>query len=148
MKSAAHPESKPASKTATQTQSRADARPVRRVVVPIEGTDSEFLTQELAAEWASALSVPVHAIHITDAPDEVNDDMWQYVQKACERWSVPLDTQSLAGTEPAHEILEELDAMDLLIIGTRRLTGRFHVGSVTQKILHDAPCAVQVVRLE
>ncbi len=133
---------------ASKTEARPDARPVRRVVVPIEGTDSEFLTQELAAEWASALGVSAHAVHVSAAPDEANEDLWSYFQKACDRWGVELDTQQLAGTDAAQEILAELDAMDLLVIGTRRLTGRFHVGSVTQAILRDAPCAVQVVRLE
>lgn len=125
-----------------------NAQPVRRVVIPVEGTDREYVVQEQAAEWASALGVPVYAVHVETAPEGAHNDLWKYVQKACDRWGVALQVRVLAGTEPADEILAELDAMDLLIIGTRRLTGRFHVGSVTESILRRAPCAVQVIRLE
>lgn len=124
------------------------ARPVARVVVPVAGTDREYVVQEQAAEWAAALDVPLYALHVSSAPDEINGDVWHYVNEVCERWGVDCETRAIAGTDPAEEVLQEVDAMDLIVIGTRKMTGRFHLGSVTDAILKDAPCAVQVVRLE
>lgn len=124
------------------------ARPVRRVVVPVSGTDREFFVQEQAAEYAAALDVPVYALHVTPRSDEVDDEVWKYLAAACDRWGIDLETQAIGGTDPAREILAEVDAMDLLVIGTRRMTERYHFGSVTEAVLREAPCAVQVVRLD
>lgn len=124
------------------------ARPVRRIVIPVAGTDREFLAQEQAAEHAAALGVPVYGLHVTPEPDNVDGSMWKFLRQTCDRWGVDLETRALAGTDAAQEILADVDAMDLIVIGTHRLTDRYHFGSVAEAIIRKAPCAVQVIRLD
>lgn len=120
--------------------------PVRRVVVPVEGSDREYLVQEHAVALAGALEVPLTAVHVQSATDGRND-VFAWLEKQAQGWGVELQTLTLQGQEPAAVLADELDAMDLVVIGSRRLGGRYHVGSVADRLIRDAPCPVQVVRL-
>lgn len=125
-------------------------RPADRIVVPVQGTDREFLAQQWAVEFAAALGVPVCAVHVSsgagDVPDE--DEIFSYVGEEAMKWGVPIETHVLAGgLDPVQAILDELKVRDLVVIGTRRLGGTFHVGSVTAELVRRAPCPVQVLRI-
>jgi len=123
-----------------------EPRAVRRVVVPVGGTDREYLAQEQAVEMAAALGAPVFGLHIhtdVDPPRAV----FQYLEQQCERWGVPLETRALGGTDAAAELLQETGPMDLVVIGTRRLGGAFHLGSVANRLIQEGQGPVQVVRL-
>lgn len=125
-----------------------DAHPVTRVVVPVEGSDREYLAQEHAVLTAAALGAPMVAVHVTHDLDEPEAQRFHYLRQAADRWGVQLQTQVLAGTDPAAVLLEELAATDLVVVGTRHAGRRYHVGSVTQALIASAPCAVQVLRIE
>jgi len=122
--------------------------PIRRVVVPVGGTAREFVAQEQAIEMAAALRVPVLALHISADPDRAPADTFEYVEKLAEKWGVPFDSEILADMEPAERLVNELDAVDLLVIGTRRMGRKYHFGSVAEHLLQKATCLIQVVRLD
>lgn len=132
----------------TQAQSAANEQsPIRRIVIPVQGTDREFLAQEHAISLASALGVPLAAVHVRNGSDDRSDDVFAWVRKHATAWGVALEERALMGEDPAQVLTDELDPLDLVVIGSRRLGGRYHVGSVADRLIRDAPCPVQVVRL-
>lgn len=124
------------------------ATPIRRVVIPVGGTSREFVAQEQAVEMAAAMQVPLVALHVRPDPDRAPDDVFQYIQQQADKWGVPFESEVLADTEPAQRLLSDLDSLDLLVIGTRRMGRRYHFGSVTEELLRHATCMIQVVRLD
>lgn len=121
--------------------------PARRIVVPIGGSDREFLAQEQAVEYAAALGIPLAAVHVSVAPDEADGGLFDYVKRLAERHQVACDCLTLYGDDPAVTLQDELDGMDLLVVGTENLGTRKDLDSHTKRLLGHAPCNVQVVRL-
>jgi len=116
-----------------------------RIVMPVSGSDREFLAQLTAVQLAAELRVPVTAVHVGDTDD---DEVFAYARKECDEWNVELDSVHLGG-DVVETLLSELGPRDLIVIGTRRLGhDGWHVGSVTLALIQRAPCPVQVVRLD
>lgn len=128
----------------------AESLPFDRIVVPVQGTDREYDVQQWAVEFASSTGAPIAAVHVSADPDQVPDDIFQFVDKLAGDRQVSLETHVLAGTEKevVDVLLSELDAMDLVIIGTRKLGRGYHVGSVSDGLIQGAPGPVQVLRIE
>lgn len=124
------------------------ARPVERVVVPVGGTDREFLAQQRAAEFAAAFDLPVRALHVATGPEEIEDDVFRFIHELCEKHGVENDCQVVIGDDPVVELRKELGPLDLVVVGTRRLGTRFHLSSIVERLIGSAPCMVQVVRLD
>lgn len=122
--------------------------PVRRIVVPVGGTDREFLAQEHAVLMASALDAPIAAVHVRADPEDAPADLFTYLREHAERWGVPLEEHVFVGNDVASILEEELEPLDLVVVGTRKMGSRFHVGSVAEHVVRHAPCPVQVVRLD
>ncbi len=122
-------------------------RPVSRVVIPVGGDDEEYLAQEQAVLFAAALDVPVRALHVTDDLESVSEALFGFLRQQGERWGVQLDTVVVPGADVPAVLLAEIDALDLVVIGTRRLGSRFHLGSIAERLVNESPGPVQVVRL-
>lgn len=126
-------------------------QPADRLVIPVEGTDREFEVQQWAVELAAALAIPMHALHVSRGnEEEVHEDHFSYLERTCGKWDVELETRIASRDDVAAEILDELGPRDLVVIGTRRLaeSSDYHVGSVAGELVRNAPCPVQIVRLE
>lgn len=123
-------------------------RPADRLVVPVQGTDREFVAQQWAVEFAAALGIPVYAVHIQNGEGEELTDQFDYLRSACEKWQIPLETRVAYASDVVDELVNELDTRDLVILGTRHMAGTYHVGSVASELVRRAPCPVQIVRLE
>ena len=121
-------------------------RPAARVVVPVQGTDREFVAEQWAVELAAALALPVHAVHVAPAGSD-GEGVFDFIRSVCEKWGVRLTTLVLHGSSVAEELVEELEPRDLVVIGTRRLAQDYHVGSVAADLVRRAPCPVQIMRL-
>lgn len=128
------------------TQAEREAAPIRRIVVPVEGSDREFLAQEHAVTLAAALDVPVHAVHVR-SPVGDHGDVFAWLQKEAEQWGVSLDCRSMDGSDAGAEIVLELQPLDLVVIGSSHAGSKYHLGSVAEHLIRHAPCPVQVVRL-
>lgn len=126
-------------------------QPMDRIVVPVEGSDREFEVQQWATELAGALSVPIHALHVSSGrEDDLHEDHFSFLEKLCEKWEVDLEKRVASREDVTQEILDELGPRDVVVIGTRHManSGDYHVGSVAAALVRQAPCPVQVVRLE
>ncbi len=120
--------------------------PADRVVVPVAGTDREFIAQQWAVELAASLGLSVHAVHVS--PKDPEGDVFDYVTSLAEKWGVTLTTHVSLSDDVIAELVAELAPRDLAVIGTRRLGGHYHVGSVAAALVRNAPCPVQIVRIE
>lgn len=118
-----------------------------RIVVPVQGTDREFVAQQWAVELAAALGVPLYAVHVV-AGDADAKEVFSFLRGACDKWGVAFEGTILQGTDVVHQLVEELGPRDLVVIGTRQLASHYHVGSVAAELVRTAPCPVQIVRLE
>lgn len=131
----------------SQTEIPVNERVVRRVVVPVQGTDTEFLAHQRACALAAQLGVPAVGIHVAPPGQPGVGTPFAYLVREAARWKVPFSGRTIVGASVADEILAEIDALDLVVIGTRQLGTRYHVGSVAGEILKRAPCAVLMIRL-
>jgi nucleotide-binding universal stress UspA family protein len=122
-------------------------QPADQIVIPVQGTDREYYAQQWAVEFAAAIGVPVKALHVGDGSQDDDPEVFRYIQKLAEKHSVEITTQHLHG-DVVDELAAELAPRDLCVIGTRRLSHAYHVGSVAAGLIEKAPCPVQVVRLE
>lgn len=122
-------------------------RLVDRILVPVAGTDAEFLAHHWAVGLAHLLQVRVRAIHVTPPGRDAPPDVFGYLEKEAEKWNVELKTASTSGEDVVEEIVKEAGALDLIVVGTKRLANGYHVGSVAGQLLKRAPCPVQMVRL-
>ncbi len=132
---------------AQAVQAPDEVKPIRRIVVPVEGSDREYLVQEHAVLMAAALGVGIHAVHVRSGSEDRDDDMFAWLNKEAAQFDVDVDTAILDGEDPAEVLIEELAPLDLAIIGSARISGRFHISSVAERLVHDAPCPVQIIRL-
>ncbi len=143
-----NPPSESFAHTAQNTQNRRRAAgPVGRIVVPVGGTQEEHLAQEHAIELASALQVPILGVHVTPDPQEIPSRMFHFLNHHARAWGVAARAVVVSGNSPAENIVSMLNSMDLVVIGTRRLGTRYHMGSIAQHMVRCAPGFVQVVRL-
>ncbi len=124
-------------------------RPAERIVVPVEGTDREYEAQQWAVEFAAALGTPVYALHVASGDEDAGrEDHFSFIEKLAEKWEVELEAVTISSNDVVTELVEELQPRDLVVIGTRQLSGQYHVGSVAGALVRQAPCPVQIVRLE
>lgn len=121
--------------------------PARRVVIPVHGSDREFLAQEQAVLYADALGVPLVGVKVSRAPDEEDPIIFDYIARQAKRRGIDFEPLVLMGTDPVSTFLSEIDALDLVIVGSERAGDRHHVGGFVERLLHSAPGSVQVVRL-
>ncbi len=117
----------------------------RRVVVPVGGTDREFVVQEQAMALARALRVPVVGLHIST--EDEPPDVFGFLTVLSRRHEVPLETRFISGPDVADELANETTGVDVIVIGTRRLGDQYEE-SITQKLIQQADASVYVVRLE
>lgn len=123
-------------------------RPFDRIVIPVQGTDREFLAQQSAVEIAGAMGLPVVAIHIAPGVGDTPPDVFRYIEQLGRKHDVHVEGKEIHSEDIVSELVEELTTRDLCLIGTRKLSHHYHVGSVAAGLIEKAPCPVQVVRIE
>lgn len=92
-------------------------------------------------------------MHLTEAPDEASDTITRAQQaQAIISFHFPhwdIKTEAIWGM-PASKLIEKADDWqpDLLVVGSHghSALGRFFLGSVSQKVVHEAHCSVRVAR--
>src|ERR1700681_3552182 len=111
---------------------------IRRILCPVDFTEFSRRAAALAAAWARQFGAEVTALHVrTNGLDP---------QAAA--WDGPGELAVMEG-DPVNCILESAEALaaDLIVLGThgRRGFDRWVLGSVTERVMHHAPCPVVAV---
>lgn len=129
------------------TQPRAGDAPYKEILVPIEGSTQEYVVQEHAVELAASLGVPLKAVHV-ESQVGADFNRFQYIEELCWRRKVPFEKRVLRSEDVVGELVDEASPGTLIVVGTRLLGSEYHLGSVTEGLVHRAPCPVEVVRLQ
>lgn len=143
---------------------------IRRILVPLDFSHHSDHALDLAVDLARRFEAEVHVLHAVHlpaqlvAPDQVMipRDLWSAVRDAAaRRLEKTLQKLGDAGVEGTSHLLElpaptaivetasKVQA-DLIVMGTRGLTGLKHVilGSVAERVLRTAPCPVLTTRAD
>jgi nucleotide-binding universal stress UspA family protein len=115
-----------------------DMNGIRRILCPVDFTEFSRRAASLATAWARQFGAEVSALHVrTNGLD-----------RQAEAWDGPGKLAVIEG-DPVSVILERAGALgaDLIVMGThgRRGFDRWVLGSVTERVLHHAPCPVLTV---
>lgn len=142
----------------------------RRILVPLDFSKHSDAALELAIELARELGAEIHLLHAYELPAAVTmaygiaipQAVWDGVQEAArkrladglarlEQAGVP--GESHLATGPAADAIvsaAQAQRADLIVMGTRGLTGLKHVvlGSVAERTLRTAPCPVLTIKAQ
>lgn len=145
------------------------------ILVAVDGSPASMKAVDLGAELAKARGAAVCLLHVVPSgglPEGLRewahtehvpagDTAWLYSRGVADgvlnRAADRLRSQGLEAIEqvvehgdPARDIVELAEAKhaETVVLGTRGLgnLGRLVLGSVAQKVMHDAPCTVITVR--
>lgn len=116
--------------------------------------EADVIVMSVAEHWlAPPTSFGGVDVHFTEAPDEGAEtvNMTQQAQ-ALISFNFPnwhITTEAIWGM-PASKLIAKADEWkpDLLVVGShgRSALGRFFLGSVSQKVVHEAQCSVRIAR--
>jgi universal stress protein A len=142
----------------------------RKILVPSDFSSHSESALDLAIELAKDSDAEIHLVHAYELPASVTmaygvaipQAVWDGVQEAASNRLDELVAKTEAAgvkatkhlmTGPAADaVLEAASAQgaDLIVMGTRGLTGLRHVllGSVAERTIRGAPCPVLTIRGE
>lgn len=139
---------------------------IKKILVPVDGSDSSRKALEQAIAVAEAANATITVLEVVEdfgplpgyyeaAPKGEDRVKWISEQRF-EKVHPPLDNtkvkwdRKIVEGYPAYEICKvaQEGSYDLIIIGSRGLNAvtRFLIGSVSDRVVHHAPCTVAVVR--
>ena len=105
------------------------------IVVGVDGSRSSEAAFEVASRLAPRLGSTVRAVAATKEP---------FVDLEAAREVAPgLETLDETAVHALHVLSEETD---LIVVGSRGLSGIRALGSISERIAHEARCSVLVVR--
>jgi nucleotide-binding universal stress UspA family protein len=143
-----------------------ELRPFTHALVPVDFSDSARRAAQVACENVAAggdvMLLHVQELPIVYAEDPMLADLYHDVERSStrvlDRWvdeiaasaKLPVKGRTRTG-RPAAEVVKVLDddrSFDLVVMGSHGRTGiaRLLLGSVAEKVLHHARCAVLIVR--
>jgi nucleotide-binding universal stress UspA family protein len=140
---------------------------VDKILVPVDGSDQSAMAAQWASRLAAKLGASVTLLHVHHVPGSeamgLNSLGREEIEKMENRIAGPsfdkaralmdpaVVTETLVSVgEPAEEIvaLAKKHGASLIVMGTRGLSRAREIllGSVSEKVIHHAHCAVTVVR--
>jgi nucleotide-binding universal stress UspA family protein len=132
---------------------------LEQVIVGYDGDETGDEALALAAGFGHVFGSELHIAHcyddlVTKASEEAATAVAAHVHEVFARAASLLDHEirctmvELPGQSPARELLAltEREQADLIVVGSRRLgpMQRITLGSVSNSVLHGAPCAVAI----
>jgi len=139
---------------------------ILRILVPIDGSKYAVRGLELALGLADATGAMLTLLEVAEdfgplpgyyeaPPQDVDrvawlaDKRWESVAPTLADTSVRWQRRVETG-DPADTIcrVAEAEETDLIVMGSRGLSavGRFLIGTVSDRVVHHAPCSVTIVR--
>jgi nucleotide-binding universal stress UspA family protein len=128
------------------------ARP--RVMVAVDPSYAAVPTVQQAVAFARLVGSPLHALHVVDPPPAIAELPPNWSREIIERdiWPmIPLVEQAkvIREGDPLETIVQEAAAWraDVVVVGShgKGWVDRLLIGSVTEDLLNNLPCAVLVV---
>ncbi len=147
--------------------------PFKKILLPTDGSIHSLKAARYAAELAKICGSEVTLLHVLeilneDHPIEIQTDSWiapmkdearikeaakKVMKKTKEVFNedeMLVETRYFIYGHPSKAITEisEKENFDLIIMGSHGLSGikRYIMGSVADKVCHNAPCPVLIVR--
>lgn len=134
---------------------------MKKILVPVDGSEYARHAIRDAGKIAEKFGAKVSVLHIKPgvlvspvykSKEELTKDAEKVAQRSCaslKRKKVRVDAMGGVG-DAATEILEtaEREGYDLIVMGSKGLTDskKFPQGSVSRKVVEQAPCNVLIVR--
>ena len=139
---------------------------IKKIPIPVDGSDTSQKALEMGLAMAEAAGASVTVLEVIEefgplpgyykaAPAGANRVQWvaeqrfEKIHTRLDNTSVPWERKVEEGyaAETICKVAEE-GSFDLIMIGSRGLgvIGRFLLGSVSDRVVHHAPCSVTVVR--
>ncbi len=107
----------------------------RRVVVGLDGSDGSLAALDVAEDLAARLGAAVEIVAATGGKPERADGDWR---DRVDAWDDAHPVAALVGRSAE---------ADLLVVGSRGLHGVRSLGSVSERVAHQARCSVLVVQI-
>jgi nucleotide-binding universal stress UspA family protein len=109
----------------------------RSIVVGLDGSDESLAAAVVAHDVAARTGSTVRLLVARGAsPDDIATD-------ALARFGYDV---AFSDEKPVPALLEAAQDADLLVLGSRGVTGLRRLGSVSERVAHRAPCSLLVVR--
>jgi nucleotide-binding universal stress UspA family protein len=162
-----HQSSTPKQPASTKEQSMT---PFKKILVAVDFSDDSRAALDLAVEMARDNSAALHLLHCYQIqpggispygialPSEYFTELREAATGKLNDWQkefVPAELESDARVDSEHPslaitIAAERTGADLIVMGTRGLTGFKHVllGSTAERIVRTAPCPVMTVKAD
>jgi len=140
---------------------------IGRIIVPVDGSEESKKAAKKALYIAKHINSDVVALYVMDTPllarytygDDIltpdihallkkeGDLVLAEVERMGKRAGVRVIRKMVEGI-PDEEIIKIARKKDLIVMGSKGKTAldRILVGSVSEKVIHHAPCAVMIVR--
>ncbi|MEK6976840.1 MAG: universal stress protein [Candidatus Hydrothermarchaeota archaeon] len=134
---------------------------MKKLLVPVDGSEYSKHAILEAGKLAERFGAKVSVLHVKPgvlvspiykSKEELAEDAKKVAQRSCaglKRKKVRVEALGLVG-DAATEILEmaKRGGYDLIIVGSKGLTDskKFPQGSVSRKVVEQAPCNVLIVR--
>ena len=138
-----------------------------RIIVPTDDSDEAKKAVKKALYMAKHLGADVVTMYVIDtsflarfpSPDDIMSFNWDKilqkealdaldkVEKMGKKMGVKVIKKMVEGI-PDEEIIKEAKKNDLIVMGSKGKTAldRILLGSVSEKVVHHAPCPVMIVR--
>jgi nucleotide-binding universal stress UspA family protein len=141
-------------------------RYIKKVLVPVDGSESSKKALEMALAIAEASSASLLVLEVIeefgplpgyyeaapagkDRVKWISEQRFEAVHPVLDKTKVKWERKITEGyaADRICEIAAE-EKIDMIVIGSRGLSGlgRFLMGSVSDRVVHHAPCSVTVVR--
>ncbi len=143
------------------------AKEIGKIIVPVDGSDESKKAAKKAIYIAKHLKSSITALYVIDSSFTINygiardilspdfpallrreaDIVLNEVAKMGKRNGVRVVKKIVEGI-PSEEIIKAANKKDLIIMGSRGRSTfeKILIGSVSEKVLHHAPCSVMIVR--
>jgi|GEM_PF-374432 nucleotide-binding universal stress UspA family protein len=136
-----------------------EPEPIRRVVIPVDLSDVSRVAAEQGAYFAKLLDAQVSIVAVNDTQQFMlstvleqkiqvkKQQVLEEVASIAKHHGVESKTVMLEGN-PAVEIVKFIQDDDLVVMASQGRKGfsKFLLGSVSEEVLKNAPCAVMIIK--
>ena len=132
---------------------------IKRVVIPVDTSDAAKIATEQGTFFAKLLNVGVSIISVNESKQYMistilenklkkeKESTLEEVKQLAEKQGVNVTTKLMLGS-PAKEIMKFVKNDDLIVMASHGRKGfnKFLLGSVSEEVLHRAPCPVMIIK--